>query len=67
MKGISIDVIRLGKRYRLKNFGEQYDFEIMEFLETGNFRLKDLHTLEEYKLNDLILFGKGNDFEIREL
>ena len=67
MKGISIDVIRLGKKYRLRNFDEVYEFEVMEFLNRENFRLKDIHTLEEYHLEDLTAFGKGKDFEIKEI
>jgi hypothetical protein len=67
MKGISIDVIRLGKKYKLQNFDEIYEFEVMEFLNQGNFRLKDVHTLEEYQLEELVAYGKGKDFEIREI
>ncbi|HNP18853.1 MAG TPA: hypothetical protein PKL31_10495 [Fulvivirga sp.] len=67
MKGISTNVIRLNKRYKLKNYGEVTEFEVMEFLNEGNFRLKDIHTLEEYQLDELTAFGKGKDFEIREI
>lgn len=66
MAGLSFDVLRVGKKYRLINFGEQYDFEIERIL-LHDFRAKDLHTLERYLLKDLIKYGKGKDFEIREL
>jgi hypothetical protein len=33
----------------------------------GDFEVKDLHTLERYRLRDLIRFGRGPDFEVREL
>jgi hypothetical protein len=29
--------------------------------------VKNIHTLERYLLKDLIKFGQGKDFEIREL
>ena len=66
MAGLSFDVLRNGKRYRLINHGEQFEFEIESILANGDFKVKDLHTLERYLLKDLIRFGKGRDFEIRE-
>ncbi|MFN5170512.1 MAG: hypothetical protein ACK5DD_12870 [Cyclobacteriaceae bacterium] len=65
MAGLSFDVLRVGKKYRLINYGDRHEFEIMKIL-INDFELKDLHTLERYRMNDLIKFGKGNDFEIRE-
>ncbi|PWJ44966.1 hypothetical protein [Sediminitomix flava] len=67
MKGIAINTIRVGLVYRLTNFSETFDFEVLEALEEDNFQLKDLHTLERYELNDLIRYGMGEDFEIIEL
>ncbi|MTI41764.1 hypothetical protein [Fulvivirga lutimaris] len=67
MKGISLNVIRLNKKYRLKNFGDTYEFEVMEFLSSENFKLKDINTLEYYEFSELIAFGRGKDFEIREI
>jgi hypothetical protein len=67
MKGLSFDVLRTSKKYTLVNYGERHDFIIEDILANGDFTVKDLHTLERYRLKDLIKFGKGNDFEIREL
>jgi hypothetical protein len=67
MAGLSFDVLRVGKRYRLVNFGDRYEFEIERILVNGDFKVKDLHTLERYLLKDTIKFGKGNDFEIHEI
>ncbi|MBN8576967.1 MAG: hypothetical protein KF775_07955 [Cyclobacteriaceae bacterium] len=67
MPGLSFDVLRVGKKYQLKNFGEHYEFEIERILTNGDFKVKDLHTLERYLLKDTIKFGMGKDFEIREL
>ena len=66
MKGISFDNIRVGRRYRLVNFSEIYEFVVEKHLGNDNFDLKDLHTLEPYQLQDLIRYGRGDDFEIRE-
>jgi len=67
MAGLSFDVLRVGKKYRLVNFGDTYEFEIERILSNGDFNVKDLLTLERYLLKDTVKFGKGNDFEIRDL
>jgi len=67
MAGLSFDVLRVGKKYRLVNLGDKYEFEIERILANGDFKVKDLHTLERYLLKDTIKFGRGKDFEIREL
>ena len=65
--GLSFDVLRVGKKYSLFNYGERFDFEIERIQTNGDFRVKDLHTLERYLLKEHIKFGTGKDFEIREL
>jgi hypothetical protein len=66
MAGLSFDVLRVGKKYSLVNYGDRYDFEIEKIL-INDFKVKDIHTLERYHLKDVLKFGKGGDFEIREL
>jgi len=67
MAGLSFDVLRVGKKYRLLNFGDRYEFEIERIIGNGDFKVKDLNTLERFLLKDTIKYGKGKDFEIREL
>ena len=67
MAGLSFDVLRTGKKYRLVNFGEKHEFIVENILPNGDFIVKDIHILERYHLKDLIKFGRGKDFEIREL
>lgn len=67
MKGLSFDVLRVGKKYKLINFGEVNEFVVEYIHANGDFNVKNIHTLERYLLKDLIKYGKGNDFEIREL
>lgn len=66
MAGLSFDVLRVGKRYYLINFGDRHEFEIERIL-INDFKVKDIHTLERYHLKELLQFGRGKDFEIREL
>ncbi|MGE0587771.1 MAG: hypothetical protein AB7O48_04300 [Cyclobacteriaceae bacterium] len=67
MAGISFDVLRVGKTYRLTNFGEQYDFKIESIRADGNFWVKDIHTLEKFLLLDTLKFGRGDDFKLEDL
>jgi hypothetical protein len=67
MAGLSFDVLRTGKKYRLVNFGEQHEFVIENILSNGDFRVKDLLTLERYHLKELIRYGKGKDFLLEAL
>ncbi len=67
MAGLAFDVLRTGKKYRLVNYGESHEFIIENILSNGDFRVKDTLTLERYHLKDLIRYGKGDDFEIREV
>ncbi len=67
MAGLSFDVLRVGKKYRLTNYGDKYDFIIESILANGDFKVKDIHTLERYLLKDTLKFGKGDDFHLDEL
>jgi hypothetical protein len=62
MAGLSFDVLRTGKKYRLINFGEEHEFVIENVIGNGDFKVKDLLTLERYCLKELIRYGKGKDF-----
>jgi len=66
MAGLSFDVLRVGHRYYMINHGDRYEFEIERIL-MDDFKVKDIHTLERFLLKDVLKFGKGKDFEIREL
>ncbi|MEP2670525.1 MAG: hypothetical protein ABJH04_16100 [Cyclobacteriaceae bacterium] len=67
MAGLSFDVLRVGKKYRLTNYGDKYDFIIESILANGDFKVKDIHTLERYLLKDTLKFGTGSDFRLDEL
>ena len=66
-KGLSFGALRNGKKYYLINYGDRVEFEVEQILGNGDFKVKDLTTLERFLLMDLIRYGKGHDFEIREL
>jgi len=67
MKGLAFSSMRVGMRYRLVNYGEKSEFILKEVFSRGDYRLKDIHSMEEYYMSELIKYGKGEDFELREL
>jgi hypothetical protein len=67
MAGLSFDVLRTGKKYRLINYGETHEFIVESILANGDFKVKDLLTLERYKLKELISYGQGKDYILEEV
>jgi len=67
MNGLAFTSMRVGESYKLVNYGETSEFKLVEVLNRYDYLLRDIHTLEQYNMSDLIKFGKGGDFELREL
>ncbi|MDW3210791.1 MAG: hypothetical protein ABJO02_02940 [Reichenbachiella sp.] len=63
---IALDNIRTNKKYVLTNYGEKYEFTVVEIKPNDEFVLKDLNTLEFYMMSELIGRGRGKDFSIWE-
>ncbi|MGF1635906.1 MAG: hypothetical protein ACFCUU_02450 [Cyclobacteriaceae bacterium] len=64
---MSIDNMRVGKTYFLRNLGDSTSFMILEGTGEKDYIIKDLITLEVYPFKELTKFGKGKDFELNEL
>ena len=64
---MSFDNLRVGKHYRLSNYGEASEFEVLEVLEDGDFLVKDLLSLDTYPLSKLVEYGTSDDFDIEGL
>jgi hypothetical protein len=67
MEGLSVNVLRTGKKYRLTNFGEKHEFVIENILSNGDFKVKNLLTLERYYFKELTNYGKGKDYFLEEI
>jgi len=67
MKGLALSSMRVGKKYHLINYGEKSAFILKEALPKNDFKLKDIFSMEEYLMSDLTKYGKGEDFELREI
>jgi hypothetical protein len=67
MAGLSFDVLRTGKKYKLTNFGETHTFVVISVLPNNDFKVKDLLTLEYFYLKELVAYGEGKDFMLEDL
>lgn len=63
----SFNIIRVGKRYRLVNFGETNTFEVLEINKDEDSVVRSIDTLETYNLMELVRYGKGEDFDFEEI
>jgi hypothetical protein len=64
---IAIDTLRVGKRYLIKNYGEINKVEVMERTAEGDFIVKDLLTLEKFRLSEITRYGKSKDYDLYEI
>lgn len=64
---VALDNLLVGRIYRFTNYGEERDIEILARLSRGNFKVKDLATLEVYELEELLRWGKGPDYDLDEV
>lgn len=66
MAGLAVSSLRVGEKYRIINYGEVYEVELINIQSNGDCKFKDLFSLETLLLSELIQFGKGKDWEITE-
>lgn len=64
---LALDNLRVGRVYRLVNFGERRTLKVLERINATNFRLLDMDTLEQYDMEELIRWGKGTDYDLDEI
>lgn len=63
----SFDTLRVGHKYEMINLGVKVSFIILERKEESDFLVKDLETLEIFRLTDLIKYGLGKDYDLYEI
>ncbi|WP_209330272.1 hypothetical protein [Lunatimonas salinarum] len=64
---LALDNLRVGRAYRLVNFGEVRTLKVLEKVSANNFRVKDMDTLEQYELEELLRWGRGSDYDLDEI
>ncbi|SNS20364.1 hypothetical protein SAMN06295967_10585 [Belliella buryatensis] len=63
---IALDNLRVGRVYEFRNMGEVRKLEVIARLSGANFRVKDLDTTEFYTTEELLRWGRGQDYELDE-
>ena len=64
---MSIDTLRVGHQYILRNYGESTEFELVRIEHEDDYIIRDLNSLEVFNLKVLIEYGKGKDYDLYEL
>lgn len=64
---VALDNLRVGRIYKLINYGEERYLEILARLGGENFKVKDLATLEVYEIEELLRWGIGPDYDLDEV
>lgn len=64
---LSFDNLRKGKKYKMINYGDEMNFQVIDIPEEKVYLVKDLLTLETYLLHDLLRYGKSKDYDLEEL
>ena len=63
---IALNSMRANQDYVLTNYGEKYEFTVVTILSNTEFELRDINSLDIYKMSELIGQGKGKDFSLWE-
>ncbi len=64
---ISVESVRVGKKYFMQNNREYHEFKILKATGQNDFLCEDLSSMEHYLLSELTAYGIGKDYEFYEL
>lgn len=64
---MALDTLRVGHRYRMKNYGEVREFEILRRISDTNYEVRDGLTRETFEIEDLVRYGRGKDYDLDEI
>lgn len=56
-----------GHNYYCKNYGDEYEFVVVEINSNTDVVCKDLNTLDIFNIQDVFITGKGPDYELKEI
>lgn len=64
---MSFNALRVGHTYRLRNYDDEREFKVLRRITDQNFLVQDIGTMEKYELEDLVRYGKGDDYDLDEI
>ena len=59
--------IRIGKKYFIRNYGDEFHFQVQARRGETDYLLKDLNTIETFLLSDVLKYGKGKDLVFKNI
>jgi len=63
----SLDTLRVGHKYKMINYGEETEFELIRMKNKEDYIVMDLNSREKFNLKKLTEYGKGKDYDLYEL
>jgi hypothetical protein len=63
----SPDTLRVGHKYKMINYGEETEFELISIKNKNDYIVMDLNSMEKFNLKKLTEYGKGKDYDLYEL
>ena len=64
---LALSSLQQGHLYMIRNYGEEIEFEVIDIRSDSEIEVKHLHTLEKFLLSEITRYGKGDDFDLREI
>ena len=64
---LSLSSLQTGHTYRIRNYGEEIEFVVIDIRADRDIEAKHLQTLERFLLSEITRYGKGPDYDLREI
>lgn len=64
---LALNSLQQGHIYMIRNYGEEIEFEVIDIRSDSEIEVKHLHTLEKFLLSEITRYGKGMDYDLREI
>ena len=64
---LSLDNLQTGRKYLMRNYGEEVEFKVLDVRPHGDHKVRHLHTLEVFSISELTRYGKGDDYDLEEI
>ena len=63
---LALSSLQTGHTYRIRNYGEDIEFEVIDIRADADIEVKHLQTLEKFLISEITKYGKGADYDLRE-
>lgn len=64
---LALSSLQTGHTYIIKNYGEEVEFQVVDIRSDGEVQVRNLHSMDIFLLSEITRYGKGKDYDLREL